>query len=228
MRRWGRRRHCGWQAALSSACSREERPSVRWRRQRGEDPGLGEGAATRPSPWRGAGVGGLGQAGRPHPRTARCVSWTRIQGNCASPHSVCSEANAFLAYCLRWRLVVGTPFTSSLGERPRCSESGCGRPTVPGRERGGRWEHPRAPQGQVPGAWACCPRRAPDGAGGLLGMPPRGEGRRVLTEGPTGLPSWVGGKGALETTAPPLPGEERGLTGAHPDLAAHRQHDFGL
>lgn len=74
------------------------------------------------------GVGGLGQASHPHPRTAKCVSWTRIQGNCVSPHSVCSEANAFLSYCLCRSLVVDTPITSSLGERPRCSESGCGRP----------------------------------------------------------------------------------------------------
>lgn len=74
------------------------------------------------------GVGGLGQAGSPRPQTARCVSWMRIQGNCASPHSVCSEANAFLSYCLRRRLVVGTPIISSLGERPRCLPSSCGRP----------------------------------------------------------------------------------------------------
>lgn len=74
------------------------------------------------------GVGGLGQAGSPRPQTARCVSWMRIQGDCASPHSVCSEANAFLSYCLCRRLVVGTPIISSLGERPRCLPSGCERP----------------------------------------------------------------------------------------------------
>lgn len=48
--------------------------------------------------------------------------------------------------------------------------------------------------------------------GWLLGMPPRGEGKRVLTEGPTGLPSCVGGKGVLETTASSLTGEECVLT----------------
>ena len=80
------------------------------------------------------GVGGPGQANHPHPPTAKCVSWMRIQGNCASPHSVCSEANAFLSYCLRRRLVVGTPIISSLGERPRCLESGCGRTHSKGRK----------------------------------------------------------------------------------------------
>lgn len=80
------------------------------------------------------GVGQPGQANHPHPPTAKCVSWKRMQSNCASPHSVCSEANAFLSYCLRLRLVVGTPIISSLGERPRCSESGCGRPDSKGRK----------------------------------------------------------------------------------------------
>lgn len=93
----------------------------------------GPGVGGRSSPLikvsgRQRGVGGLGQASHPRPRTPKCVSWMRIQGNCASPHSVCSEANAFLSYCLCRRLVVGTPIISSLGERPRCSKSGWGRP----------------------------------------------------------------------------------------------------
>lgn len=97
------------------------------------------------------GVGGLGQASHPRPRTAKCVSWMGIQGNCASPHSACSEANAFLSYCLCRRLVVGTPIISSLGERPRCSQAGCGRPESSAGDRlpGGRiLESPGAgPQG---------------------------------------------------------------------------------
>lgn len=96
--------------------------------QETEAPGWGRGSPCIKVSGTERGVGGLGQASHPHPRTAKCVSWTRIQGNCVSPHSVCSEANAFLSYCLCRSLVVDTPITSSLGERPRCSESGCGRP----------------------------------------------------------------------------------------------------
>lgn len=101
--------------------------------QETEAPGWGEGQPMHQSLWHREGCGRAGAGQPPSPsncelRTAKCVSWTRIQGNCVSPHSVCSEANAFLSYCLCRSLVVDTPITSSLGERPRCSESGCGRP----------------------------------------------------------------------------------------------------
>lgn len=133
------------------------------------------------------GVGGLGQASHPHPRTAKCVSWTRIQGNCVSPHSVCSEANAFLSYCLCRSLVVDTPITSSLGERPRCSESGCGRPDSKQGERqpGGSILVSRGRSTGHGHAARSMPRVEPRW---LLGMPPCGVGKRVPIEGPVGLP----------------------------------------
>lgn len=70
------------------------------------------------------------------------------------------------------------------------------------------WEHPSVPDGRSTGhghAAQGMPRMEP---GWLLGVPPRGAGKRVLTEGPVGLPSCVGGKGALETAAPSLADEE--------------------
>lgn len=120
-------------------------------------------------------------------RTAKCVSWTRIQGNCVSPHSVCSEANAFLSYCLCRSLVVDTPITSSLGERPRCSESGCGRPDSKQGERqpGGSILVSRGRSTGHGHAARSMPRVEPRW---LPGMPPWGVGKRVLIEGPVGLP----------------------------------------
>lgn len=80
----------------------------------------------------------------------------RIQGNCASPHSVCSEANAFLSYCLCRRLAVGTPIISSLGERPRCSQSGCGRPQSSQGVRQPAGSTLESPLGKARRAWAPC------------------------------------------------------------------------
>lgn len=106
-----------------------------------------------------------------HPGTAKCVSWTRIQGNCASPHSVCSEANAFLSYCLCRRLVVGTPFISSLGERPRCFESGGGWLDSRGRKE------PGGSTSESPGEGSHCRAMPPKGCpqcsqAGCLGCHP--------------------------------------------------------
>lgn len=161
-----------------------------------EGPGVGEGAAhlSKSLAQKGVWAGWGRPTTYPRPRTARCVSWMRIQGNCGSPHSVCSEANAFLSYCLCRRLVVGTPITSSLGERPRCLESGRGRPHSSSGER--------QPGGSIPATLGRgCPGHghAAQGmprmeSGWLLGMPPRGEGSRALMEGPTGLPSCAGGE----------------------------------
>lgn len=135
------------------------------------------------------GVGGLGQASHPRPRTAKCVSWMRIQGNCASPHSVCSEANAFLSYCLRRRLV-GTPIISSLGwgKRPRCLQSACGRPNSNQGERhpGGSilespGEGPQGVQGCNPGCLGChAVGRETVLMGGAVGLPSLAGGKRVL------------------------------------------------
>lgn len=162
LRRWWQAQAlCGW-AGRPVRChhSREEKPSIQWGRQ-GCPPwglrtlGWGKEQLLVQVSGTERGVGGLGQASHPRPRTARCVSWTGIQGNCASPHSVCSEANAFLSHCLCWRLVVGTPITSSLGERPRCLESGCGRPDSNGGER--------RPGGSIPAP----PMEGPQGMGVL-------------------------------------------------------------
>lgn len=147
-----------------------------------EGPGGGGGAAHSSKSLAQKGVwAGRGR----HPGTAKCVSWTRIQGNCASPHSVCSEANAFLSYCLCRRLVVGTPFISSLGERPRCFESGCGRLDSRGRkEPGGSTSE--SPGGRKPGQGHAAQGVPSVQPSWLLRMPPCAEGKRVLMEGPWG------------------------------------------
>ena len=65
-----------------------------------------------------------------------------------------------------------------------------------------------SPQGQVPRAWACYPRRAGMRAGWWLGMPPCGKGKTVPMEGPVGLPPFVGGERAPEMATSCLSLEE--------------------
>ena len=139
-----------------------------------------------------------------HPGTAKCVSWTRIQGNCASPHSVCSEANAFLSYCLCRRLVVGTPFISSLGERPRCLESGCGWLDSKGR-KAAWWEHLRVPGGKEARAGPCRPRCAHSAARLVAWDATLWGGKEGADGGTLGLSSCAGGERVLEITVSSSP-----------------------
>lgn len=147
--------------------------------------------------------GGCGpaRAGKPPAPTNRetHVSWKRMQSNCA--------AHTVFVRKLMHSILLSPPETCCghthhilLGERPRCSESGCGEARQQ-REKGSLVRDPQSPAGRFPGQ--ACPRRAQDAA--RPGVLPRGEGKGV-DGGSLRLSSRAGGEQApvIRTSKPTL------------------------
>lgn len=113
---------------------------------------------------------------------------------------------------------MGTPIISSLRERPRCSESGCGRPdSNEGERQAAWWEHLGVPGGQVPRAGARCPRLA-QGVAELVAWDATPQGGKEGADGRTtgaAFPVWEGSKRWRSQLLPVC------LT-----TSAHQQHGF--